>query len=255
MYKLLSSPTSRLVAGLVVTLAAIAGFSRYSLRQIDGLRDVQSRLVDRNRRDSLQLLRIQNDLQQLALALRDMTTGDEPYPILAWKAQLDRVRADLEDAVRQERSWLPSCGVPRSSALFRGLAAAARHLARGDVRRAAAGGRAAKALVRDTLQPQQILLPQRWRACWQNHESQEQAARKVEAIYRGVERNTYRFIAAVVVMISLTSLYLIHSSRRVSSGWSWFAAQRSELSRKLISVQEGVCCPSRASCMTSSDRS
>ena len=58
MTKLLSSPTSRLMARLVVTLATIATFSYYSLRQIAGLRELQGCLVDRNRRDSLQLLRI-----------------------------------------------------------------------------------------------------------------------------------------------------------------------------------------------------
>ena len=42
---------------------------------------MQNNLVDRNRKDSLQLLRIQNDLNQLALAMRDMLDNDEPYPL------------------------------------------------------------------------------------------------------------------------------------------------------------------------------
>ena len=53
------SPSRRLILGLAVTLAAVAVFSFYALRQIAGLRDLQTRTVDRNRRDSLQLLRIQ----------------------------------------------------------------------------------------------------------------------------------------------------------------------------------------------------
>ena len=45
-----------------------------------GLRKLQTNLVDRNRKDSLQLLRIQNDLNLLAVAMRDMVSSDEPYP-------------------------------------------------------------------------------------------------------------------------------------------------------------------------------
>ena len=50
-------------------------------------------LADRNRKDSLQLLRIQNDLNSLGLAMRDMLDGEQPYPLTAWSAQFDRIRA------------------------------------------------------------------------------------------------------------------------------------------------------------------
>ncbi len=65
MKKSVDSPTGRLLAGLAVTLAAVGVFSFYALHQIRGLEDLQTRTVDRNRKDSLQLLRIQNDLNQL----------------------------------------------------------------------------------------------------------------------------------------------------------------------------------------------
>src|SRR5439155_3630382 len=102
-----SSPTSRLMTGLAVTLAVVGLFSWYAVRQINGLRDLQTRLVDRNRRDSLQLLRIQNNLNALGLAMRDMLEGNEPYPLVAWKGQFDRIRADLEDAMRRESELAP----------------------------------------------------------------------------------------------------------------------------------------------------
>jgi len=47
--------------GLIITLAAVVAYSGYITRQISGLRELQNNLVDRNRKDSLQLLRIQND--------------------------------------------------------------------------------------------------------------------------------------------------------------------------------------------------
>src|SRR5207237_1774001 len=88
--------------GLIITLAAVVAYSAYITRQISGLRELQNNLVDRNRKDSLQLLRIQNDLNSLALAMRDMLDNDEPYPLTAWSAQFQRGRNDLDDALRRE---------------------------------------------------------------------------------------------------------------------------------------------------------
>ena len=101
------SPTPGLFLGLIITLAAVFVYSGYITRQISGLRDLQNNLVDRNRRDSLQLLRIQNDLNSLGLAMRDMLDNDEPYPLTAWSAQFQRVRTDLDDALRRERQVAP----------------------------------------------------------------------------------------------------------------------------------------------------
>ena len=70
----------------MITLAAVVAYSAYVTRRITGLRELQNNLIDRNRRDSLQLLRIQGDLNQLALAMRDMLDPDEDYPIAAWSS-------------------------------------------------------------------------------------------------------------------------------------------------------------------------
>jgi len=86
----------------VITLATVVTYSWYISGQISGLRRLQTDLTDRNRRDSLQLLRIQNDLNQLALAMRDMLDASEPYPLTAWSAQFDRIRLDLDDALKQQ---------------------------------------------------------------------------------------------------------------------------------------------------------
>ncbi|HUE44293.1 MAG TPA: hypothetical protein VMP12_12030, partial [Candidatus Sulfotelmatobacter sp.] len=74
------SPTRALLFGLIITLAAVVAYSAYITVQISGLRKLQSEMVDRNRRDSLQLLRLQNDLNIVALAMRDMLDASEPYP-------------------------------------------------------------------------------------------------------------------------------------------------------------------------------
>ena len=91
-----------LLVGLIITLTAVVTYSWYITRQISGLRVLQTDLADRNRRDSLQLLRIQNDLNSLGLAMRDMLDSNQAYPLIAWSAQLQRLRLDLDDALRRE---------------------------------------------------------------------------------------------------------------------------------------------------------
>src|SRR4029077_5473326 len=102
------SPTLGLLLGLIVTLAAVLAYSAYITWQVAGLRRLQSELIDRDRKDSLQLLRIQNDLNLLAVAMRDMIDNDEPYPLTAWSAQFQRIRKDLDDAMRREAGLAPA---------------------------------------------------------------------------------------------------------------------------------------------------
>ena len=80
------SPTPGLLAGLLITLAAVVVSGVYVTRQISGLRALQTDITDRHRRDSLQLLRIQNDLNSIGLAMRDMLDNDDGYPLTAWQA-------------------------------------------------------------------------------------------------------------------------------------------------------------------------
>src|SRR5256885_16965136 len=102
------SPTAKLLVGLVLTLAAVLLFAYYMTGQLTGLRALQSNLVDRNRKDSLQLLRVQNDLNSLALAMRDMLDAREPYPLTAWTAQFERIRGDLAAALKIEDAFAPA---------------------------------------------------------------------------------------------------------------------------------------------------
>src|SRR5215471_19878453 len=101
------SPTVRLLAGLVVTLSAVALYSGYTIYQLHGLERLQAGIIDRNRADSLLLLRIQNDLNTCGLAIRDMLDGGEPYPLTAWQGQFRRIRNDLEDALAREAQSSP----------------------------------------------------------------------------------------------------------------------------------------------------
>ena len=99
------SPTTGLLFGLIITLAAVLAYASYITVQLSGLRRLQSDMVDRNRKDSLQLLRIQNDLNSIALAMRDMLDAAEPYPLTAWAAQFDRIHEDLDAGLQLEEKF------------------------------------------------------------------------------------------------------------------------------------------------------
>jgi len=75
------SALARLALGLGVAVLVIVGFSLYAAREIRTLRDEQAAISERNRLDTLQILRIQQNLSNVNGALRDMLGGTEPYPL------------------------------------------------------------------------------------------------------------------------------------------------------------------------------
>jgi hypothetical protein len=102
-----ASPSLRLAVGLVVSLVTIAGVGLYTAHEIRQLRDEQTAISDRNRKDSLQLLRIQNALGTLATSMRDMADHTEPYPLVAWRQTFERLHADLAQALAVEGTLAP----------------------------------------------------------------------------------------------------------------------------------------------------
>jgi len=230
------------MTGLAVTLAVVGLFSWYALRQIAGLRDLQTRLIDRNRRDSLQLLRIQNNLNSLGQALRDMVNGDEPYGLDAYRGQFTRIRSDLEDALKLEDALAPAERSPERQDYF------ARSVAQfwtstDQMFSLVAGGHESQArnLIRSSLEPQLAGITSAVaRLLYQNNETEERATARIQGIYSGVECNVYYFLGAALTAIAFTSLYLIRSNRRLFERLSYLSAQRSDLARKLISMQEEV---------------
>jgi signal transduction histidine kinase len=236
------SPTPALILGLIVTLAAVVAYSSYITVQIAGLRKLQNNLVDRNRRDSLQLLRIQNDLNSLALAMRDMVDNDEPYPLTAWSAQFQRTRADLEDAMRREEELAAAHRTPEQSEYLRTSVSQFWDAVDRMFRFASEGKqKEAKSEIRVSLQARQAALSTAVaRLLVQNNESEEQAAQQIGSIYDRVQRQVYIFLIAILVAIVLTSLYLIRSNRQLFARLASLSEQRSDLAQKLISTQEST---------------
>jgi signal transduction histidine kinase len=236
------SPTLGLILGLVITLAAVVAYSWYITLQIRGLRELQNNLADRSRKDSLQLLRIQDDLNSLGLAMRDMLDNDEPYPLTAWSAQFQRVRSDLDDAFRREEELAVAHRTPEQRE-YLGKSLTQFWDAVGRTFALAQAGKQAEAReqIRVTLQARQAALSTAVaRLLVANNESEQQAAQRVGEIYDRVQRQVYIFLSAILIAIVLTSLYVIRSNRRLFAQLATLSEQRSELAQKLISMQEST---------------
>ncbi len=235
------SPTFGLLAGLAVTLSAVAIYAGYTIVQLRGLRQLQAETIDRNRTDSLLLLRIQNDLNSVDLAMRDMLDNGEPYPLTAWQAQFARLRVDLEDAVSRETRFSPGA---RADAQRQYLSASVAQfwdaldrifeLARTDESEA-------RTRIRISLQARQAALSTAVaRLLVQNNDNEKQAAAQTRQIYARGERNVYLFLAAILIVLLATGLYLVQYNRRMFEQVAALSERRSELAQQLIAMRENT---------------
>lgn len=236
------SPTFGLLLGLLITLSAVLAYSVYITWQITGLRKLQTDLVDRNRKDSLQLLRIQNDLNLLAVAMRDMVSSNEPYPLTAWSAQFDRIRTDLDDAMRLEGRYASISRTPEQNAfLSRQLTQFWDAVDRVFALAREGKEKEARQQIQLSLQERQAALSTAVaRLLVENSESEQQAGQRIVEIYDRVRRQVYFFLAATLLAITLTSLYLLRWNRRLFRRLAEISARRSELAQKLIATQEST---------------
>ena len=236
------SATAGLLLGLMITLAAIVAYSWYVTRQISGLRKLQTSITERNRKDSLQLLRIQNNLNEVALGMRDMLDNVEPYPLTAFQPQFQRMRADLDDAIRREQDLAVAARTPEQrqyleSSISQFWNAFDRIF---DIARRGHEDEA-RLQIRLSLQSRQAALTNAVaRLLVENNESEQQAAERVTAIYDRVQRQAYVFLVAALATIVLTSVLLIRSNRELFQQLATLSEQRSDLAQKLISTQEST---------------
>jgi signal transduction histidine kinase len=239
------SPTFGLLAGLVVTLSAAAVYAAYTVTQLRSLRRIQMETIDRNRADSLLLLRIQNNLNALALTMRDMLDPTESsYPVISWKGQLRRIEVDLADAMAREEKL--SRATPDQRAYLSGSVAqfwdaVQRIFALVDQGQNQDNDEEARARIRLSLEARQEALSNAvTRLLVQNNESEQLAEEQTQAIYARQERNAYAFLAGMLILIAATSLYLVEWNRGMFARLAALSEQRSELARRLISIQENT---------------
>jgi signal transduction histidine kinase len=233
------SPTFRLLAGLATTLLAVGVYSGYTLLQLRSLKKLQTETIDRNRTDTLLLLRIQNGLNSLALTMRDMLDEQQPYPLTAWAPQFRRIRSDLEDALAREGKFSLA---DLSSNQRRYLADSFRQFWDALDRIYALGNEGeARAQIRLSLQAREAALSTAVsRLLVQNNENERTVALRTAELYSGVERNVYIFLAAMLIVILLTGLYLVNYNRKLFERVEALSTQRGDLAQQLISMQENI---------------
>lgn len=227
---------------MVITLAAVSADSYYLTRQITRLRALQTDLADRNRRDSLQLLRVQNDLNTLGLAMRDMLDSSEPYPLTAWSGQFHRVRLDLEDALRRQEQLAVGARTPEQRQYLADSLAQFWDAADRIFALAGSGHEAeARTQIRLSLQARQAALGTAVaRLLVENNESEQETAGRVQGIYDQVERQVYTFLTVTLVAILMTSLYLIQSNRRLFAKLASLSEERRDVAQQLITAREST---------------
>ncbi|HWC99963.1 MAG TPA: sensor histidine kinase [Candidatus Sulfopaludibacter sp.] len=234
-----ASPTIGLLAGLAVMLSAVAIYAGYTIVQLHGLRRLQSETIDRN--DSLLLLRIQNDLNSVNLAMRDMLDSTEPYPLTAWQSQFARLRTDLDDALAREAQIRPAPGAADQRQYL-----AARSTEFWDALDrifvlAQTDEAEARTRIRISLQARQAALSTAVaRLLVQNYETEKDAAAEARRIYARGERNVYLFLAAILIVLLATGLYLVQYNRRMFQQVAALSERRSELAQQLIAMQENT---------------
>jgi len=174
--------------------------------------------------------------------MRDMLDAREPYPLTAWTAQFDRIRVDLDAALKTEESFSPMQRTADqrtflNQSLVQFWDATDRMFA------LAAKGKEAEAReqIQLTLQARQAALNTAVsRLLIQNNEGEEQATAEITKIYDRVQRQLYLFLAAALLVIVVTSSYLIQANKKIFAQMEALSAQRSELAQKLISTQEST---------------
>lgn len=234
------SPTIRLLAGLAVTLSAVTVYSAYTIVQLRSLEELQASIIDRNRIDSLLLLRIQNNLNTVAVTMRDMLEDSEPYPLTAWRAPFQRIRTDLDDALELEKR----SSVDRNSDQRAYLLASVKEFWDALDRvfdLAASDTGKARDLIRISLEARQEALSTAVaRLLVSNNESEQEAAARTQTIYARAKRNVYIYLTAVLIVVVLSSIYLVVYNRRMFQHVAELSERRSELARQLISMQENT---------------
>jgi signal transduction histidine kinase len=236
------SPTLPLVIGLTVSLLVIAGMGVYTVYEVRTLRDEQTAISDRNRRDSLQLVRIQSNLTTVATALRDMADKVEPYPVVYWKQTFDRLRADLDEAIALEQTLAPA---ERPEAQQQRLRSAVEQLWRSldeVFARASAGDEAgALAQVRTRLSAQhQELVGLVSQFLVLNTRVQEEASVRNREIYERVVREIALLVSALLVVVALIGAYTIWANRRAFKEVERLSGELRTLSWRMLRIQEDL---------------
>jgi signal transduction histidine kinase len=237
------SPVAWLAFGLAVAVLVIVGFSIYAASEIHTLRDEQAALSERNRLDTLQIVRIQQNLSSVAGTLRDMLGGTEPYPLSAWASTFDRLRNDLEQALARERELAPVGRLTAEQAqldeanrrFWDALDKAFARARQGDPDAEVAGA----AIVRGEASARHAeLVTLVSQLVIHNTRIDEASAARARDVYDRVARQIYLLAAVLVAGVVIGGALLLNNTRRTFETVHGLAAERRALSWRMLTMQE-----------------
>ena len=242
------SPSRRLWIGLCVTLVIFVVFASYTIHEIRWLEDYQVNVVQRNRKDSLQLLGLQDDTYQLAVSLRDMTLPESRYPIYYWKERFATLHADMNQRLGHESQYAQS--TPAGDRLRRQLRDILDNFWQlsDEAFTLADEGHEddARYLIRSQLEEQhQTISGIVSQLLNLNDQAQQEAGRRVILVYGDVSKRILQLIGVLFLVALGTGLYTLQANRKTFERLQHLAEklqsqseQMRMLSWKLIEVQE-----------------
>ena len=242
------SPSARLWVGLCIILSIFIVFAVYTTHEIRWLEDYQVNVVQRNRKASLELLRLQNDAYLLAISLRDMTLQPARCPIHEWRPEFTRLRHYTDDAMKLENQF--AVETPPSRDKRKQLRSALQDfwLAADQVFTLAQRHQEAqsRALIRTALEGKRAVISEIVaRLLVLNDQAQAQATERISTVYGNVKRDVLLVVGLLFLLALATGLYTLEANRKTFARLHHLAEQlqsQSEqlrkLSWKLIDVQE-----------------
>jgi len=236
------SPVTWLVLGVLMAALMVVAASIYARIEVRRLRDEQVTLTERLRLDTLQLIRIDNNVATIEDTLRDMTDRSEPYPLLAWQQTFERLRVDLDQALARERALAP---VARSAAQARQLDDAVSRLWEAVDRgfAAARAGRDDEARViftSDASSRQAELTHQVTQLLMANTSADDEGTARARAVYDAVDRQILWLNVGLVAALLVAGGTVVMAVRRSISALQQVSAERRALSWRMIRLQEDV---------------
>jgi signal transduction histidine kinase len=241
------APSVRLTLGLGLSLLTILGVCLYAAHEIAVLRDEQTAVAERHRRDSLELLRIQSTLSTLRVSLGEMLdqsvggTAPDREALIAWQNSLARLRDDLTQAIELERTLAPlrPSGQQQeltdtADRLWGAIDRAFTLLIHGDTRAAAEVIRtsAFPRHVEMTASVAQLLIG--------NTQVEEDTAAAARDIYTRVARGIYLLMAVLLAAVAITGVLNIAYTRRAFNDVKTLSAQLRALTWRMLRLQEDM---------------
>jgi signal transduction histidine kinase len=242
------SPSRRLWIGLCIILSIFVVFAFYTIHEVRWLEDFQINVVQKNRKASLQLLRLQNDAYLVAISLREMTETQTRYSIADWRAEFARLRRDMDDAVELESRYTVAIAAAddKNTQLRTALEDFWRTL--DEVFAVAGSGQEATArnLARTELESKRAVISEIVaRLLVMNDQAQAEAAERINGVYGSVKADILIVIGALFLLALGTGLYTLQANRKTFQRLHHLAeklqvqsGQLRKLSWRLIDVQE-----------------